>query len=335
MRKVFGHGLGVCSSKEKLYEAYIATELSMGEIERCRKLYEGYLEHYPTSSKAWIAFCGLEAQLHEDARVHQLYEMALTQSLDAPEVLWKNYIDYEIGRGDEEAARQLYVRLLAATKNIKAWLSFAAFEHDIAVSKCQQQQQQGGQTDGKSDFARMHKVFTDGNEFLRKSESKEERAALLAQWLEYERKIGDTETIKKVEAMQPRRVKKRKMLAAEDGVFLFLFLFSFSFFIHIVIFDFWHSFHTKIFILIVQAFIFHVVHSSSHWHIFIFNPRLRATSAGKNIGTTFILERRGHHRRSNYSRRQDCGRNGREKQQTTWKIRIDAPVSWCSNVLDL
>jgi tetratricopeptide (TPR) repeat protein len=51
MRSVLGYGVGVCPVKDKLYAAYIAIELSMGEIERCRKLYEGLLAYNPTSCK--------------------------------------------------------------------------------------------------------------------------------------------------------------------------------------------------------------------------------------------------------------------------------------------
>ena len=42
-RKVFGTAIGK-SGKEKIFKAYIALELQLGNVDRCRTLYEKYLE---------------------------------------------------------------------------------------------------------------------------------------------------------------------------------------------------------------------------------------------------------------------------------------------------
>jgi len=43
-------------------------------------------------------------------------------------VLWKAYIDFEIGEGQRARTRELYNRLLTRTGHVKVWLSYAQFE---------------------------------------------------------------------------------------------------------------------------------------------------------------------------------------------------------------
>ena len=48
-RKILGQALGVMKQKDKIYAAYIQLELQLGEVERCRKLYGGFLAYNPTN----------------------------------------------------------------------------------------------------------------------------------------------------------------------------------------------------------------------------------------------------------------------------------------------
>ncbi len=43
-------------------------------------------------------------------------------------MLWKAYIDFEIGEGQRARTRELYNRLLTRTGHVKVWLSYAEFE---------------------------------------------------------------------------------------------------------------------------------------------------------------------------------------------------------------
>lgn len=68
-----------------------------GNIDRCRTLYEKYLEWAPSNCAAWIKFAELEKMLGEADRARAIYELAISQPLlDMPEALWKSYIDFEI-----------------------------------------------------------------------------------------------------------------------------------------------------------------------------------------------------------------------------------------------
>ena len=88
-RKILGMALGLCP-KDKIFTSYIALELQLGNFDRCRKLYEKYLEWRPENCRAWCRFAELEKSLGEAARCRAIFELAITQPvLDMPEILWK------------------------------------------------------------------------------------------------------------------------------------------------------------------------------------------------------------------------------------------------------
>ena len=53
-------------------------------------------------------------------RARAIYELAIEQTrLDMPELLWKAFIDFEIGEQEYERARRLYNKLLKKTQHVK------------------------------------------------------------------------------------------------------------------------------------------------------------------------------------------------------------------------
>ncbi|KHJ86205.1 HAT repeat protein [Oesophagostomum dentatum] len=194
-----GVSIGKCP-KEKLFRAYIDLELQLREFDRCRKLYEKFLEFSSENSNTWIKFAELETLLGDIDRARAIFDIAVQQpALDMPEILWKAYIDFEINAEEYDKARDLYEALLQRTNHIKVWISLAEFELSI------------GNIEG------TRKVYDRANRALENAE-KEERLMLLEAWLEAEKKIGDINAIHKVEGMMPRRVKKRRQIQTEDGV---------------------------------------------------------------------------------------------------------------------
>ena len=110
--------------------------MGLGEVDRARTLYSKLVEWDPESCAAWSRFAGLEAGLGEAARARALLELAVAQpALDAPELLWKHFIDFEISKRKRRRARALYERLLERTGHVKVWLSFAAFEEAALPEK--------------------------------------------------------------------------------------------------------------------------------------------------------------------------------------------------------
>jgi crooked neck len=65
-------------------------------------------------------FAELETLLGDIDRARAIYELAVNQPrLDMPELLWKAYIDFEVGLSETEKARELYERLLERTLHVK------------------------------------------------------------------------------------------------------------------------------------------------------------------------------------------------------------------------
>jgi crooked neck len=131
-RKLFGQALGRCP-RRKIFKAYAQLEEKLAQFDRCRKIYERQIEVFPDSSDTWIEYAEFESQLEEHERARSIFEVAINRpNLDMPENVWKAYIDMEISLKSYDRVRDLYSKLLARTKHVKVWLSFAKFEEDSA-----------------------------------------------------------------------------------------------------------------------------------------------------------------------------------------------------------
>lgn len=75
---------------QQIFKKYIEIELQLGNIDRCRRLYEKYLEWSPENCYAWSKYAELERSLSETERARGIFELAIAQpALDMPELLWK------------------------------------------------------------------------------------------------------------------------------------------------------------------------------------------------------------------------------------------------------
>ncbi len=63
-RKLLGKAIGMCG-KEKIFIEYIALELALGEVDRCRNLYTNYLKQMPHNCQAWSKYAELEKSVGE------------------------------------------------------------------------------------------------------------------------------------------------------------------------------------------------------------------------------------------------------------------------------
>uniref|UniRef100_A0A8C2Z9A5 Crooked neck-like protein 1 n=1 Tax=Cyclopterus lumpus TaxID=8103 RepID=A0A8C2Z9A5_CYCLU len=201
-RRVMGTAIGKCP-KNKLLKGYIELELQLREFDRCRKLYEKYLEFSPENCTTWIKFSELETILGDVERARAIFELAIGQPrLDMPEVLWKSYIDFEIEQEDFENTRTLYKRLLQRTQHVKVWISYAKYELSINSSERLQ---------------KCRQILEEANKGMRNCEEKEERLMLLESWRDFEREFGSESSMERVRKLLPDKVKKRRKLTAEDG----------------------------------------------------------------------------------------------------------------------
>jgi crooked neck len=200
-RKLFGKAIGLCG-KQKIFIEYIDLELALGEIDRCRALYNNYLKAMPHNCTAWAQYAELEKSVGESERCRAIYQLAIKQpTLDMPEMLWKAYIDFEIDEGEADRARALYEDLLERTGHVKVWISFAQFEGSPLAKGLK----------GARD------IFERANAQLKEERLKEERVLLLDAWRVFEKQKGDSAGVSEVEAKLPRRIKRRRMRTDESG----------------------------------------------------------------------------------------------------------------------
>ena len=201
-RKLLGKAIGICNGKERVFKEYIAIEMSLGEIDRCRALYNNYLKAMPQNCEAWTKYAELEKSLGESDRCRAILSLAVSQpSLDMPEVLWKSFIDFEIEEGEASNARKLYERLLDKTSHVKVWISYAQFEA-------------GEIGEG---MVKTRTILDKAYVELKEEGLKEERVLLLDAWRDLEQQKGDAESVVSVEKRLPRRVKRKRMRKDDDG----------------------------------------------------------------------------------------------------------------------
>ncbi|XP_041468018.1 crooked neck-like protein 1 [Lytechinus variegatus] len=201
-RRVMGTAIGKCP-KDKLFKSYIEMELQLREFDRCRVLYEKFLEFNPANCTTWMKYAELETILGDIERSRAIYELAICQPrLDMPEVLWKSFIDFEVEQEEWDNARSLYRRLLERTQHVKVWISFAKCELSVGSGDC---------------VLRSRQIYEEANKALKHVEEKEERLMLLEAWQEFENEFGDDESVAKVQEQMPNKVKKRRKIQTEDG----------------------------------------------------------------------------------------------------------------------
>ncbi|XP_052767200.1 crooked neck-like protein 1 [Mya arenaria] len=201
-RKILGVAIGKCP-KNKLFRGYIDMELQLREFERCRILYEKFLEFGSENCTTWMKYAELETILGDADRARAIYELAIAQTkLDMPEVLWKAYIDFEIEQEEFNNTRNLYKRLLQRTQHVKVWISYAQFE----------------KTTGEVEYVKnTRRIFQEAAATLKKAEEKEERLMILESWQAFEAEHGDDESRSRVEKLLPQKVKKRRKIQTDDG----------------------------------------------------------------------------------------------------------------------
>ncbi|MDP2437747.1 MAG: HAT repeat-containing protein, partial [archaeon] len=185
-RRLLGSALGYRPSFG-VFEAYIAIERQLGQFDRCRSLCEKMLQRFPLHSRAWRFFAAFESALQEPMRARALFELALerSQQLDSPELVWRDFLAFELKQGNQPAVRSIYERLLAQLPSVQVWLNYASFE-----AFAQQPE-------------RARAIYRRCWELLQKVSSgfPSERSSLLDAWMVFERQHGDGQSQASVDAL--------------------------------------------------------------------------------------------------------------------------------------
>lgn len=88
----------------------------------------------------------------------------------------------------------------------QVWMSYVQFEMSHSDEE------------GIEPISLARRIYERGNAALRESGEKEERVLLLEAWREMEKQHGDDDSLRKVEAKLPRRVRRRQAIIGPDGV---------------------------------------------------------------------------------------------------------------------
>lgn len=215
-RKILGQGLAL-SGKPKIYKNYIQIEKDLKEFDRCRILYQKYIEKYPDFPSPWIEFAEMEQMLGDLDRARAIFELAIEQEeMEMPELVWKRYINFETEEEEYDRARALYEKLIELTGHVKVWISYALFEISIPDSN---QQTEDNEEDEEVEIevseeakSRARKIFERAWDYFKKENKSEERVILNESWKDFEAVHGNDSTKEKVEKQTPYMVKKTKRL---------------------------------------------------------------------------------------------------------------------------
>lgn len=173
-RMIYGRAIGECG-KEKIFTNYSEMELRLGNIDRCRKIYAKFLETHATVAKAWNAFVDLEVSVGEIERARRLCEIAIDlEELEMPELVWKRYIDLEIEEENWDEARALFERLLEKTNHARVYIAYAQFEAKVDVEKMREVLDKGEKVFKLSDDKESRALLLDAALALEKKKGTEE-----------------------------------------------------------------------------------------------------------------------------------------------------------------
>ncbi|KAH6916112.1 hypothetical protein BKA70DRAFT_479373 [Coprinopsis sp. MPI-PUGE-AT-0042] len=192
------------SSCERGKEVTHFHEQSFEELQeyqgRKRQEFEERLRGGQGKVEEWIDYGSWEVSQNNLARSRSVFERALdvdthsvAQQPCIPEILWKAYIDLELGHGDREAVRRLYERLVQLSPNAKVWMSYALFE---AQEKVDDDDKDKDVVQGDVPLARA--IFRRGVDTLEGPDRRLQRLELLGAWEAFEEAHGPHEELEKV-----------------------------------------------------------------------------------------------------------------------------------------
>ena len=66
-----------------MFKAYAEMEMKLGEIDRCRKIYEKQVDLFQQDSEAWVGYAEFEVAIGEIERSRAIYEIAIGKSSES------------------------------------------------------------------------------------------------------------------------------------------------------------------------------------------------------------------------------------------------------------
>lgn len=150
-------------------------EMMLGNVNRCRKLFEEYLLWKPENWDGWVEYAEFErvgGDRTSEGTFRTRHQAGGNWSvMNRP--VWMAYIRFEISEGEVERTRQLFERLLECSNHVKVWIDYAKFEAE------------------NRSIEHARRVFSRAADCFRFDRTEENRRVLRQQWLCMEASFGD------------------------------------------------------------------------------------------------------------------------------------------------
>lgn len=198
VRMTLGKSIGMFPSYE-VFDFYIDLEFKLGNFERCRILFEKYIENFPNCSNIWIKYVEFEENLDENERAIQILKLSLMYDLDNPEEIYKKYINLLNNQGLYNEIRAFYEKLINNIKSDKSyaiWMSY--IEYEISLNN--------------KEFIRNS--FRKAIQFFKDKKMNYERGELTYEWYNYEKNnCEDQDFIIELASKLPTKVIRKREIA--------------------------------------------------------------------------------------------------------------------------
>lgn len=217
-RKVLGQAIGLCNNKIKIFNYYIELELSLGNIERCRILYEKQISLYSNNIDIWLKYITFEYNLQEYQRVQKLYDMAIqhcivnndnnndttTTTLNQQSVqLLQSYIQYSIEQQQYDNIRNTYnIWLDKVNNNYDIVKQYIDFENNVVHN-----------------IDNVRKLYQQYDLYYKQHKYNEQRYMLINDWIVYEQQYNNdnAQLIQSLQSKQGTIVKRRHELYDDNN----------------------------------------------------------------------------------------------------------------------
>lgn len=209
-RKILGTGLGVLPGKHSLYEKYIELEISLGEFDRVRKIYENWLTRNPTYEPAFLALAELELSLGETHRARSVLEMATSiEELASSTNLWEKLADV-LKSEDESSAVRRFEGYINSKPRLAVWLAYIKMMEDLhaaneAIRRVYER---------SVNALREEAIAEKGNS----EQLREEAYDMANRWIYWEENYPDDSNDKEICVARAKRLLPRRVKKVRKGV---------------------------------------------------------------------------------------------------------------------
>ena len=194
-RTILGHSIGLCP-RAAVFDSYIEIETLLGEKENARKLFDQYIKLIPNDVRGWVKYAQFECNEQNIDKARRIFEDAIeSHQVDANDLLWAYYIQFETQVGSAQNIRDLYRRSIEANNKLSLWKGWIVFEADTY-----------------GDVERARKLFNDAE--LSFVDNREERRKLREFRIIFEETYGDSNSVAEAKAKAP-------IVDEKDGSFIF------------------------------------------------------------------------------------------------------------------